>query len=197
MVCLLLAVPVFAQDSCPDMQTLRKNLQAKNYLSLKFVQITYSDIFETVDTIQGDLWAGQKGRFRLTMPGQEVISNGELYWSYSEENKQVLLDSVAGLGDWNPVTLLYDPESIYECMDESPDSEQIDFNMAAKDTTTIPGRFMLEVSDPGYIPSRLSYRDENNSRIVIDIKDFKLVDSLPDTLFEYRPVPGVEIITVP
>ncbi len=194
----LIAPAAFAQsDACPDIDTLRATYQGMGYISLNFVQLVHSDIFETVDTIPGSVSAGGGGRFRLSLPGRLLVSNGILYWSYSEENKQVLVDSVAKIGSWDPLTLLYDPEKVYECRKEKTIGDTIEFEMAAVDSATDPADFTLFVHRETLVPEKLIYFDENDSRIVVLIRDFSRVAHLSDSLFEFHPAPGVEVIDMP
>jgi outer membrane lipoprotein-sorting protein len=186
-----------ADSACPEMEKLRQSYQEKWYLSLDFLQLTYSEIFETVDSLRGQLWAGREGRFRLVMPGQTLVSNGILYWSYSDENKQVLVDSVVGRGDWNPVVLLYDPEKVYTCQNQIDLPESIEFELRAIDSQTVPSEFSLQVTKSDYIPQKIVYYDDNNSRIEVWLSNFSRPDKLPDSLFIFRAPEGVEVIEMP
>ncbi|MCP4566380.1 MAG: outer membrane lipoprotein carrier protein LolA [FCB group bacterium] len=191
-----LSVPT-AADDCPEISDLRQNLQAHKYITVDFIQTTHSEIFQSVDTLSGSLWAGGNGRFRLDMPGQIIVSNGTLYWSYSEENQQVMVDSVVKMGAWNPLTLLYDPEGVYRCQGQSQDSAQLEFSMIALDSLTEPQTFSLLVSNKDYRPLQVVYFDDNDSRIEVRLEGYSRLENLPDSLFEFKPGPKVEIILMP
>jgi len=192
----ILSVSANAAD-CPDISGLRKNLQAHKYISVDFMQTTHSEIFQSVDTLSGSLQAGGNGRFRLEMPGQVIVSNGILYWSYSEENQQVMVDSVIKMGDWNPLTLLYDPEGVYRCQSQSKESNRLKFDMVALDTLTAPQTFSLVVAKKDYKPLKVVYFDDNDSRIEMRLKKYFQHENLPDSLFEFVPGPGTEVILMP
>jgi len=192
----LVAAPA-AGGECPELEKLREVYRGRPFISLTFLQLIHSEIFETVDSLKGTLWAGRKGRFRLSMPGQAMVSNGILYWSYSEENQQVLVDSVARLGEWNPITLVYDPEGVYECQGQKIYGDTLAFEMVALDTLTAPRQFIMQVAKAGYIPQKIIYYDDNDSRIEVFIGDFERPAALPDSLFIFRPGPGTEVIEMP
>lgn len=196
-IALLIAFGSLANGECPDIQKLRKFYQERQFITLNFLQLTHSDIFESVDSLSGSLWAGREGRFRLTMPQQMIISNGILYWSYSIENQQVLVDSVARLGNWNPLTLLYDPGGVYECRNQEKVGDTLEFDMVALDTMTIPYQFDMQILSPGYVPRKIIYFDDNDSRIEVFINGFSRPAELPDSLFNIGTLPGVEIIEMP
>ena len=182
---------------CKLIDTFRECLAEKPYISFGFTQTIKSDIFETVDTIQGQLMAGEKGRFRLESPEQVVVSDGVQYWSYSVANEQVLVDSVAKMGDWDPLTILYNPESVFRCESEKRSEENIVFNMRAVDDRTEPGSFKLRVSNQKLIPLGIEYDDINGSFIKTYINNFKNHSKLPDSLFILQIPPGVEVIEMP
>lgn len=184
-------------ENCPDLEKFCSTLQEKPYIQLDFRQITYSDIFESVDSIKGELKAGGEGRFRLTTSSMALVSDGILFWNYSVENQQVLVDSVSRVGEWNLLTLLYDPQKVYHCRSQRSDGGRLVFDMEADDSLTFPGTFLLTVSATELIPKQLVYFDNNDSRVEMFIDKFMKVDSLPDSVFEFIAEPGVEVITMP
>lgn len=192
----VLSVPAIADD-CPDIAGLRQSLQANRYITVDFIQTTHSEIFHSVDTLSGSLQAGKNGRFRLETPGQIIVSNGILYWSYSEENQQVMVDTVFKMGNWNPLTLLYDPEGVYQCLNQSKDSDRLKFGMVAFDTLTVPQTFSLLVAQNDFRPLQVVYFDDNDSRIEVRLEHYFQRENLPDSLFEFVPGPEVEVILMP
>ena len=194
---LLTAAGVSIGGDCPEIEKLRSHYRGKPFISANFVQLTISDVFDEVDTLKGSVWAGWEGRFRLSMPNQVLASNGILYWSYSAENEQVIIDSVSRLGQWNPLTLLYDPQQVYRCQGQKTVDNMLEFDMAAVDSSISPARFTLRVHKDDYQPKALIYKDDNDSRIEVKITEFSRRQSLPDSLFEFHPGPGVEVITMP
>lgn len=197
--CLLAAsaIAVSAQVGCPALEKVRGKLHEKPFVVLQFKQVTRSDVFESTDTLTGNLWAGQEGRFRMSTPGQLVVSNGVVLWSYSPENRQVLVDSIETIARWDPLTLLYDPEAVYRCRTERKQEDGFEFDMVALDTLTSPRRFTLQVSDRTFCPEKVSYLDDIGSAIEVIIERFTARDMLPDSLFNFRPGPGVEVIRMP
>jgi outer membrane lipoprotein-sorting protein len=191
------AAGIYAQESCPAIKDLRAKLHEKPYITLKFDQRTHSDIFQSVDTLCGRLWTGKEGRFRLSTPDQVIVSNGALFWSYSVDNRQVLVDTVTAVNRWDPLTLLYDPEAVYRCHAQRENKGRLELDMVAIDSLTAPARFTLQVSRPGFRPEKLTYHDDNGSLIEVVITDFAGQDRLPDSLFEFHPQPGMEVIRVP
>lgn len=194
----LLVFVAAAGDTCPSIADLVNTYKTYPYLSFRFEQLVYSDVFESVDTVAGEVWVGRDGRFRLAMPSQELVSNGVLYWSYSVENEQVVIDSVHDLDGWNPLTLVYDPERVYACQNERSEKGTTIFRLAARDTLTRPKEFELTVAAKDQVPLMVTYRDENDSRIEVSILKFSRYKTRPaDSLFQFRVPPGVEVIDLP
>lgn len=179
------------------MEEMRKRYRQEKYIHLEFTQYIHSDIFESVDTLTGTLWAGWGGRFRLEMPQQQLVSNGVLFWSYSVENAQVLVDSVAGRGGWDPLTLLYDPNDVYRCDGQVDGEEVATFTMVARDSMAVPQTFTLQVAKAGHVPKRLEYVDDNDSRIDVTIGGFSFQPQPVDSTFEFIAPAGVETVIMP
>lgn len=193
------------EDPCSSLSKMRQRYDKQTYISLEFKQFTYSEIFESIDSLVGTLQADGSGKYRLSLSDnlglfQELVCDGNSLWSYSVENKQAILSNVTDLNSWNPVTLLYDRDAVYECVEEKligPKRETIVFNMCARDSGSIPQSFILKVSKDDYVPQEIVYFDDNNSRIDIRIFDFVRPEKLPDSLFRFLPPLGVEVIEMP
>jgi len=185
------------ESECKQIKKFRANLEEKPYISFEFTQTIKSDIFETVDTVKGNLWAGEKGRFRLDSPEQTLVSDGVRFWSYSAANEQVLIDSVAKMGDWDPLTILYNPENVFRCTSDKIMEKEIGFDMQAISERTEPQSFKLIVSKSEMIPKRITYSDINGSLIDIYINKFKKHLKLSDSLFIFEAPSGVEVIEMP
>ena len=70
---LLACSGLISGDDCSEIGNLRKFYSEKQFITLDFLQLTHSEIFETIDSLGGKLWAGREGRFRLVMPGQIIM----------------------------------------------------------------------------------------------------------------------------
>ncbi len=192
-------------SSCPSLSKLRFSFEKEPYVSLNFHQYTHSEIFESVDSLVGTLKADHNGRFRLSLYDhiglfQELVCDGVSYWSYSVANNQVILSGVTDRNSWDPLTLLYDKDAVYNCDEEKLTGDQgasTTFKMVARDSTSSPQVFFLDVTSRAYIPQAIKYFDDNNSRIEIWISDFVRLERLPDSLFQFYPPIGVEIIELP
>lgn len=193
----LSAMTAIVSAECPHLDTLRRFYGEKEFLTIEFLQVTHSDIFESVDSIDGTLAVGWAGRFRLTTASQTVVSDGTRYWSYAPENRQVLVDSISQFGQWNPLTLLYDPQRLYRCLGEEKSKGDLTFRMSALDSTTAPRTFTLKVSSAGLAPKYAEFKDEAGSRIEVHVRKFVRHDKLDADLFQFVTPPGVEIIKMP
>jgi outer membrane lipoprotein-sorting protein len=189
---------IYAENpKCNHIQNLRNSLEENQFISLDFVQTIKSDIFEAVDTVAGSLAAGRGGLFRLESPQQIIVSNGILYWSYSAENKQVLVDSIAKIGDWDPLALLYNPENVYECISEEIRKDIVSFEMEARNEETDPRKFILSVRLPKYIPINIAYNDINNSQVITYINNFENNINISDDFFNFVIPDGVDVVEMP
>ncbi len=67
-------------------------------LAMIFKTKTYWEAMEEWQTASGKLWVSGKKKFRLFLEDLEVLSDGEKYWQYSIENKQVVLEDAKNQG---------------------------------------------------------------------------------------------------
>jgi len=190
------AISIAASD-CADIEAFEKKLKEKPYIFLDFEQITRSVIFQAQDTIKGTIRTGGKGKFRIETPNQIIVSNGILEWNYSRENKQVLIDSLTRYDEYDPLTIIYDPLSVYSCQGQDNDNNKIVFHLEGIAKNTSPQELVITVKSDNYEPLFLDYVDENGSDITVNIFDFKQATNIPESDFEFDPPDGVEVIFMP
>ncbi|MEM8559789.1 MAG: outer membrane lipoprotein carrier protein LolA [Bacteroidota bacterium] len=90
---LFLAAPLVAQPTtAPDADAVLAKIDA-TYQTLRAVRASFSQEIGGA-TLQGTLWV-QGDRFRVELPGQTIVSNGETAWSYTEADNTVLISRVA------------------------------------------------------------------------------------------------------
>lgn len=196
---LILVVLLYANSAaeCPVFEKAINKYQSNMYYTMEFMQLIHSDIFKSVDTLSGSIDVCSDGRFHLTMPNQVLVSNGTILWNYAIDNEQVIIDSISRNDIWNPVMLFFNPREYYKCISEACDGSKTEFSLIAYDSLISPGEFQLTVKSEDFIPSRITYFDENDSRIEISINDFIFISNLSDSTFHFVPPTGIEIIKMP
>lgn len=90
---LLAGVPLAAQPTAaPDADAVLAKID-ETYQTIRAVRASFSQEIGGA-TLQGTLWV-QGDRFRVELPGQTIVSDGETAWSYTEADNTVLISRVA------------------------------------------------------------------------------------------------------
>ncbi|MFH1701539.1 MAG: outer membrane lipoprotein carrier protein LolA [Candidatus Zixiibacteriota bacterium] len=192
-----MAFNAFAFAECPIFDKAMDYYQSHEYYSMEYSQLIYSDIFKSVDTLTGTIKACSDGRFSLTMPRQILVSNGTILWNYAIDNEQVIIDSISRKDIWNPIMLFFNPRSYYKCSLENNDGKTAQVSMISHDSLIAPNEFQIKFRLDDFIPLEIFYLDENDSRIEIYITDFIFISNLSDSVFNFIPPAGIEVIEMP
>ena len=184
-------------SDCQGITRFEDKLKDSPVISIEFLQITRSDIFQTQDTIRGTIKTGGQGRFRIETPSQVMVSNGIVEWDYSPENEQVIVDTLDRQSDIDPLTIIYDPLRIYSCQNQEENQGGIIFSMVALDSTLSPAKLDITVAGNDFTPLKMEYVDENGSEIKIIILKFRQADTISDSSFEFSAPDGIEVIYMP
>ncbi len=96
----LLALPPVlagADDSADEEQFARvaETLSSAGCIELDFLSIIVSDIFNTVDTIDGHAVLADDGRYNIRMDNDRYLYTGDLVYNYSAPNNQVVVERVS------------------------------------------------------------------------------------------------------
>ncbi|MEE9441822.1 MAG: outer-membrane lipoprotein carrier protein LolA [candidate division Zixibacteria bacterium] len=182
---------------CPLFEKAMDKYQSNEFYSMDFSQLIHSDIFKSVDTLFGTIKACSDGRFHMITPNQILVSNGTVLWNYTIDNEQVIIDSITRNEIWNPIMLFFNPRHYYKCTSEKNDKTFTKVSMIAHDSLIAPNEFQLKIRLEDFIPLGIFYMDENDSRIEIYINDFRFISNLSDSVFQFIPPTGIEVIEMP
>lgn len=188
----LLSGSSFAGDRFDD---LKKELSSAECSYFEFISITESDIFESVDSINGSAWMARDGRYSVNLGTDIYLFNGELLYTYSAENEQVVIEKVDpkhnALGA--EVSFIIHLDEYYRSKVIQPDREYTLFRLDSAQTS-IPDTLQLLLDVQTGRMSRLIYYDENNDRQQILISAQKLYDRCKPDSFSPKWPDGTEIV---
>ena len=138
-----------------------------------------------------------KGSYRLTIPGQEVICDGTTVWQWNKEAKEV---SVSNMADdennlFNPGRLLSNYQKSFKTkyIRTDPDGTAI-IDLSPRSARSYHKIRLFVKEDDGLL-RRIEVHKYDSGREIYDISDFKKL-STPAVQFSFDPTrqPGVEII---
>lgn len=166
-------------------------------LSMDFIKITRSDIFETETEIEGKMIFKNPAKFRIETNQETVVCDGEFVWTYSVENQQViknLVDRSESL--FRPNQYLSDFRSGY--VPQLEGEEKLDRTscfrllLSSKEEDAFIRRMTIWVDKKDHLARRLRYEDSNDNQVTLIFRHIKTNPKLKDSEFVFQTPPGVE-----
>lgn len=164
-VCLiLLASAVSGADS---FDAIKAELASTECISIDFLSILESDIFDKTDTTRGTAYLAKDGRYVVTVGADQYLMTGDTLYSYSKQNNQVVIEAVdpnravssevayiRKLDDWYKTRILK-PDREYFLVRTGPESN------------SIPDSMTVSVNKKERRIARISYYDINDELVTI------------------------------
>ena len=166
-------------------------------LSMDFVKITRSEIFETESKIKGKMIFKNPEKFKIETKEETVVCDGEFVWTYSVENQQViknLVDRSESL--FKPNQYLSDFRSGY--VPQLEGEEKLDRTscfrllLSSKEEDAFIRRMTIWVDKKDHLARRLQYEDSNHNQVTLIFRHIKTNPKLKDSEFVFQTPPGVE-----
>lgn len=183
---LVAAFSLFASD---DISTILSKIETKG-LSTKFNLDIYWSIREKKESKKGKLIL--KGdNFRFSLGKSEWVSNGVVFWQYSQKNNQVVIRNFLDI-DYSML-----PASIFERF-ENKKFKKIEDNGKTlyrwSDSTDLEyNRIDVELTDDKSKFTSILFVDKDDNRSTYTFSDMKYLDSVDENIFEFVPPKDAEI----
>lgn len=204
---LLLLFALTAPDgTCKTAQEILQDLQNRydtlSDLEVTFTQEVHSGVFAAVERTSGKMFLASRDRFRVQTDGQTIVSDGELIWVYSRENKQVTIDKVSRSKDLvRPSDYLFSfresytssllPDTIID------DVECLVVQLDCESGDEFIQEMTLYIAKDDLLTHRASYTDINGNRVVMNFSDIRIDSGLPKETFIFETPKGVEEVRLP
>jgi outer membrane lipoprotein carrier protein len=158
---------------------------------------------------EGEVWFKKPGKMRWNYyyPNKdEIVSDGEKFWYYSSEDKQVVESTLKGVVDSpTTTTLLQGLGSIKDLFDArfpasgSKDEKgryvvELEPKNTGRDET---GRFAIAVNPDTWLAEVVYLYDPFGNTTTITFKDIKLNNGIAESLFAFKVPKGAEVIKAP
>jgi outer membrane lipoprotein-sorting protein len=167
-------------------------------LSLKFDASVYNAALDKQDDYQGRLLLKGAAKFRLEIPGGTYVSDGETFWEYHAQNRQVVVKAAKDMEDKplpGDVLLRFldsDPLSLAKARDGGKEylEMRLDPARAMKNLDSLA--VLLDKSD--YSVHRISSRDVSGNEAKYTVTSIKRNGGLKDKEFAFALPKGVEVV---
>ncbi|HVP35606.1 MAG TPA: outer membrane lipoprotein carrier protein LolA [Terriglobales bacterium] len=201
---LLLIFPVrIRSDQGMTSDELALKIEEK-YNSLKTLSISFqeeikSEDFSTLRKFKGKMYLKNPNKFRIEMPSQTVVSDGEYIWVYSKENKQVTknrADKSKDLFRPNDYLFNFRKNYNYNLEGEKKISGKTCYKMVYSSKTD--GEFFTKITvffdKVTLLAQRIEYQDLNDNFTILNFNQIKPDVEIADSRFVFIPPAGVELV---
>ncbi len=199
MVTLLMASPPAAAVSA---KKILKKVEGE-YKSLKdftadFTQSVHLDSTDSGYTEAGHLWVKKPARFRLELPHQTIVSDGETLWTYVPRNRQVLVDQADTSGgaarpDQLFLTYFKNAEAELIRSEKAVGHDCYLLHLEPQEKTDI-SCLRVWVDKETWLARRIVMTDLEGMVTDYQFTDVQMNPGLADSVFVFRPPPEVEVI---
>ena len=166
-------------------------------LSMDFIKITRSEIFETESKIKGKMILKNPDKFKIQTKAETIVCDGKFIWTYSVENKQVIKNLVNRSENlfW-PNQHLSNFRSDYvprlEGEEKVNRTKCFKLLLSPKKDSVFIKRMTIWVDKQNLLAKKLEYKDSNDNEVTLIFQHIKTNRKIKDSEFIFQAPPGVE-----
>lgn len=183
------------------------NRVQENAATDKPLRVNFQQVFEwkmtgKTEKIDGEMLLEGLNKFRITTPGQTVVSNGKTMWTYSRVENQVLVDNVhKDAQSLMPRDILFSYKNDYTASIIQRDAKlngapALVLRLVPKDKDQYFQETKVWVNTNSWEPLQVQFVDINNNETTYVINSITQDTSITDTTFQFKPEASTEVIDV-
>lgn len=168
-------------------------------LQADFTQIAYWKLADNTHEQTGSIWLKGKEKFKIVTPDQSIIANGTTLWTFSEFNKQVIIENMTKSKD---VSL---PRDLFLKYSEQYQSKYLGEEVVDNANCYIIGltgktedlfikSIKIWINMKLWVPAKIEQQDLNNNKNAYLLKNIQIDEPIADAFFDYTPPESVEVI---
>jgi len=168
-------------------------------LSVSFQELIKSQDFTTLRKFKGKMYLKNPNKFRIELPSQVVVSDGEYIWVYSKENRQVTKNRVDKSREFfrpNDYLFNFRKNYNYELRGEESIGKKSCYKMVY--TSKTEEEFFKKITvffvKETLLAQRIEYLDQNDNYTTLSFTAIKPDVVISDSRFVFNPLPGVELV---
>jgi outer membrane lipoprotein-sorting protein len=176
---------------------VEKKYHSLKSLSMDFIKIIRSEVFETESKIKGKMILKNPDKFIIQTKGETIVCDGEFVWTYSVENKQViknLVDRSENMFKPNQYLSNFRSEYIPRLEGEEKINRTKCFKLllSPKKEGVFIKRMTIWVDKQNLLAKKLEYKDSNDNEVTLIFQHIKTNRKIKDSEFIFQTPPGVE-----
>lgn len=166
--------------------------------SFDFKMTTYMADSPAAGTQQGNMLVSEGNKFKLTIPGMTLISDGTNFWQWNIEQKQVLIKLVEDLeSSMHPSELLFkylNCKALSLKEDKYKGVNVYVIKLSAKDYSEQFVEMEVWLSAKDFSPVRLFIVDDVGNSSWYDVSNLKVRKDLAEKDFKFQTAKGIDEI---
>ncbi|HUV30465.1 MAG TPA: outer membrane lipoprotein carrier protein LolA [Acidobacteriota bacterium] len=163
---------------------IKARLAEAGCVTLEFLSILESEIFDETDTIAGEAVVSADGRYVVDLGGDRYLYDLTSLYSYSAENNQVTIESVRGGGaSGREISFITRLDQYYETRVISS-GRAYRLIRLSPDMQNIPDSLVLTIRPDSSVLDEIQYFDVNEELNRIVFLRLETGTSCPDSLFK-------------
>lgn len=179
---LICAAAVMAGSNSFD--KIKRQLSDAGCAHFKFLNIIESDVFDSVDSTDGEAWLAADGRYLIRLDSDQYLFDGSDLYSYSFENNQVTIEQLDTAGaQTGQISFIRRLDEWFKTDIIEPD---LRFRLTLRDGVEgdLPDSMVVEIDKKKNRIRSIDYLDLNEeyNRIIINSQDIS--DSCAEHYFE-------------
>jgi outer membrane lipoprotein carrier protein len=195
MIPFLYAVNITAKEIIEKVQSKYDKM---NNVVLGFSQNVKFKVSKTEQQSAGTLYFKKKNKYRIETDQHIIVTDGKTSWSYSPQNKQVIVDNYKeDKHSLSPEHLLISyPQDYYSSLvgEEKIGSESTYLlKLTPKEDNSFATKMKIWISK-NWIIKRIETTDISGVTTTYTIKDVQIDKGIADAKFEFKPPQDVDII---
>ncbi len=190
---------VQAQDVENVLSRLERRYQSTRDLYASFTQIVRFGVTGNTQLFAGKLWMRKGNRYRIEMEQQTIVTDGKTVWTFSELNKQVLIDKFRD--DANAFTpdkvLVNVPKNYFANIignEKVDDGEILILKLVPREKKSLTKSMKVWVNTSEWLMAKVEVLDVSDNQTTYLIKDLKINEGIADNLFHFDIPSDVEVV---
>lgn len=171
------------QSSADAFDTIKKRLANAGCISVRFISVLESSIFDSIDSTAGEAQIASDGQYVVQLGDDTYLATGDRLYSYSASNNQVTVELFdAELMANTEITLLGSLDESYNSTILVPDSA---YRLIRRSETAsgLPDSLRVYLTPDHTAIDRLEYFDINEELNRILIRDLALLTACDSSRF--------------
>lgn len=191
--------PTLAQSAKEIIKNVKKKYDGLQALKADFEQVYVWELAGETQKLKGTLYLKAGNNYRIETDDQIVVTNGQTVWTYSKEQKQVIIDHLK-VTEENPLPkdLLfkyseeYTPHLAGE--EKIDDKKMLVLNLIPKDKDAFVKSMRIWVDPTLWLTVKIEQRDINDNMNTYWVRNIQENIKLEADFFHFKIPEGAEVV---